>query len=129
MRQTSGPARVGLEAQDASDLADVAATRLHLQASLEGDQLTDFCFLHMLICMRTTLDLNDEIMRAVKRYAAETGRTVSSLVESALRELLAQVARKDRPYKLRWLVVRGGAQPGVDLTDRDALLDRMEGRS
>jgi hypothetical protein len=79
--------------------------------------------------MRTTLDLNDDIMRAVKRYAAESGRTVSSLVESALRELLAQVVRKDRPYKLKWVVVRSGAQPGVDLTDRDALLNRMEGRS
>jgi hypothetical protein len=83
----------------------------------------------MLICMRTTLDLNDEIMRAVKRYAAETGRTVSSLVESALRELLSQVARRDRPYKLKWVVVQSVAQPGVDLTDRDVLMDRMEGRS
>ena len=79
--------------------------------------------------MRTTLDLDDALMRAAKRYAAQTGRTVSSLVETALRELLSQVRKKKSPYVLRWVVVDGGAQPGVDLVDRDALLDRMEGRS
>jgi plasmid stability protein len=78
--------------------------------------------------MRTTLNLDDELMRQVKRRAAETNRTVTSLVESALRELIMQESRKDKPYRLLWVTVEGGAQPGVDLTDRDALFDRMEGR-
>ena len=82
----------------------------------------------MYLCMRTTLDLDDELMRATKRYAAESGRTLSALIEAALREFLARVHRKRRGYSLQWVVVEGGAQPGVDLTDRDALLDRMEGR-
>ena len=29
-------------------------------------------------------------------------------------------------YTLDWVTVEGDAQPGVDLTDRDTLTDRME---
>lgn len=83
----------------------------------------------MLICMRTTLDLDDHLVRAAKQHAAETGRTLSSMIEAALRELLEQESRPRGRYRLQWVVVRGGAQPGVDLTDRDNLLDRMEGRA
>ncbi len=79
--------------------------------------------------MRTTLNLDDDLMRAIKRYAAESGKTVTALVEAALRELLAQSKRRAHSHRLEWVVVPGGAQPGVDLTDRDALIDRMEGRS
>ncbi len=78
--------------------------------------------------MRTTLSLDDEVIRAAKRRAAETGRTLSGMIETALRELLEREARRPGRYRLRWLTVPGGTQPGVDLTDRDALLERMEGR-
>ena len=83
----------------------------------------------MPVCMRTTLNLDDDLMRAAKRRAADTGRTLSSMIEDALRELLRQDGLRGRPYRLRWITVRGGVQPRVDLTDRDALYDRMEGRS
>lgn len=79
--------------------------------------------------MRTTLNLDDDLMRAIKRHAAASGKTVTALVEAALRDLLAQSKRKPRSHRLEWVVVPGGAQPGVDLTDRDALIERMEGRS
>lgn len=82
----------------------------------------------MLICMRTTLNLDDRLMRTVKRYAGDTGRTITSVIELALRELIDRHERAE-PYHLRWITVRGGAQPGVDLNDRDALLERMEGRN
>lgn len=78
--------------------------------------------------MRTTLNLDDDLMRTVKQRAAEQGRTVSSMIELALREALARETRAGRPYRLRWATVRGGLQPGVDLTDRSSLLDRMDGR-
>jgi plasmid stability protein len=83
----------------------------------------------MLICMRTTLNLDDNLMRAAKRRAAETGQTLSETIEAALRELLEQEKRPKPSYRLRWLTVKGGAQRGVDLADRDALIDRMEGRT
>ncbi len=83
----------------------------------------------MYFCMRTTLNLDDDLMRAVKQLAARSGRTLTSVVESALRELLHREKEPARPYRFEWVVVEGGAQAGVDLTDRDALIDRMEGRS
>jgi len=82
----------------------------------------------MLICMRTTLNLDDHLMRALRLHAAHTGRTMTEIVELALREQLDRESKPAAPYRLHWVTVRGAAQPGVDLTDRDALLDRMEGR-
>lgn len=80
----------------------------------------------MFICMRTTLNIDDNLMRTVKKHAAETDRTISAVIETALRFLLEQERRTDQPYCLRWKPVPGQLQPGVDLTDRDALIDHME---
>lgn len=82
----------------------------------------------MYFCMRTTLDLDDALLRAVKARAAETGRTMTSLIEEALREHLARTGVGAAPSPLRWVVVDGGPLPGVELADRDALLDLMEER-
>ena len=82
----------------------------------------------MFICMRTTLDLDDALLRAVKVRAAESGRTMTSLIEEALRDHLARTDPDAPGVPLRWLVVDGGPRPGVDLADRDALLDLMEDR-
>jgi hypothetical protein len=80
--------------------------------------------------VRTTLDLDDKLMRSVKRHAAETGQTVTRVIESALREALAREReRRKRSFRLEWVTVRGRLVPGVDLTDRDSLYERMEGRS
>ncbi len=84
----------------------------------------------MLFCMRTTLDIDDRLMRLVKKQAVESGQTITGVIENALREaLVRQKAVRAKPFKLRWRTVRGRLQPGVDLTDRDALYERMEGRS
>ena len=82
----------------------------------------------MLICMRTTLNLDDSLMRNLKHRAAETGRTLTSLVEEAIRSMLDRETRPESDYRLRWVVVEGGARPGIDLTDRDALMDLMDDR-
>jgi hypothetical protein len=77
--------------------------------------------------MRTTLNIDDRLMRLVKERAAATGRTVTSIIETALRDLLERELREESaPYELDWTVVEGGAQPGVDLEDRDALYERMD---
>jgi hypothetical protein len=82
----------------------------------------------MLFCMRTTLDLEDDLMRSVKKRAAERGMTITRVIEDSLRESLARERQKPAGYRLKWRTVRGRLLPGVDLTDRDALFDRMEGR-
>ena len=81
----------------------------------------------MLLCMRTTLHLNDELFRAAKRRAAEERRPLREVVEAALRTYLGK-SRAKSGYRLRWRPERGRLQPGVRLEDRDALWDLMEGR-
>ncbi|MYN64666.1 MAG: DUF2191 domain-containing protein [Acidobacteria bacterium] len=79
--------------------------------------------------MRTTIDINDELLRAAKSHAARDRRPLKAVVEQALRELLAgpaRVATDGPPIP----VFRGqGVQPGVDLTDNAALEDRMNAES
>lgn len=81
--------------------------------------------------MRTTLRLDDALLREAKRIAAETGKTLAEVIEDLVRESLLRrkaASRAARPVKLP--VFRGGTGllPGVDLDDSAALLDRMEGR-
>lgn len=82
----------------------------------------------MFICMRTTLNLDDQLMRALKRKAAETGRTMTEMIEEAIRDLLGRPSMPAQEREFTWTTVRGRARPGVDLSDRDSLLDVMEGR-
>ena len=44
--------------------------------------------LHMACHMKTTLNIDDSVMRRLKREAARQGRTMSEMVETALRLLL-----------------------------------------
>lgn len=76
--------------------------------------LIEICIDNMLLHMRTTLDLEDRLVRALKRRAVETGRTITAVVELALRELLDRETRDERPYELHWHIVPGGVQRGVD---------------
>lgn len=78
--------------------------------------------------MRTTLDLNDALLRQAKRLAAEEGKTLTRVVEEALRERLTPRPRGAKPFKLKLLTKKGRLVPGTNLADRDALYERMEGR-
>ncbi|MBI4904285.1 MAG: type II toxin-antitoxin system VapB family antitoxin [Acidobacteria bacterium] len=78
--------------------------------------------------MRTTLNLDDNLMQAVKLRAAETGRTVTEMTESALRELLRNETKPQTQYRLRLKTVKGTGPPRVDLDDRNALIDFLDGR-
>ena len=82
----------------------------------------------MLRCMRTTVRLDDDLLREVKRYAAERQLTLTAVLEQALREMLALRARLKTREPVRLPTFKGrGLQPGVDLHDSAALLGLMEG--
>jgi hypothetical protein len=77
--------------------------------------------------MRTTIELNDEVFRAAKRRAAEQKKAFREIVEEALRSYLTR-SKTTPAYRFTWHTERGALRPGVDLDDRDALWDVMEGR-
>jgi hypothetical protein len=77
--------------------------------------------------MRTTLHINDELMRAAKKAAAESGRTLTSVIEDALRRALANSDRPAKPSPSKLPVFHmGGTLPGVDLDNTAALIELME---
>lgn len=80
----------------------------------------------MVICMKTTLNLDDELVRKAKRSAAERGLTFTRFVEDALREALVVPRREE--HRLDWTTERGRRRPPVDPADRDALYELMERR-
>jgi hypothetical protein len=80
---------------------------------------------HMFFHMKTTLTIDDTVMKALKRKAAASGRTMSELVETALRMLL-QNSRS--PADVPELPVFDGGRARVDIANRDALYDLMEPR-
>ncbi|MDQ3424883.1 MAG: ribbon-helix-helix protein, CopG family [Actinomycetota bacterium] len=83
----------------------------------------------MLRCVRTTIRLDEQLLREAKAHAARTGRTLTAVIEDALRASFqrARLAPAEhasppvfRPRRRR------GLQPGVDLSDSSTLLDLME---
>lgn len=81
----------------------------------------------MLRCMRTTLHLDDGLVTEAKVAAARSGRTLSQLIEDALRQALsAPPAADDTEIVLP--TSPGVPRPGVDLDDTAGLLDLMDER-
>ena len=78
--------------------------------------------------MRTTIRLDDALLAETKALAARSGRTLTAVIEEALRTLLA---RLDEPRSREPVVLPTaggeGLQPGVDLDDTAALVERMDG--
>lgn len=72
----------------------------------------------MLICMRTTLNLNDDLVQQAKQRAVNENSTLTSVIEDALRRLLSgSRALEHRPsYQVR-LLPPSDLQPGLDLND------------
>jgi len=75
---------------------------------------------------RTTVALDEPLLRLLKKRAAEEGRTLQDLIGDLLRLGLAQPQR--RRYRLRLQGWEAREQPGVDILDRDQLFDLMDGR-
>ena len=75
--------------------------------------------------MKTTLNIDDTVMRQLKREAARQKRTMSDLVETALRNLFRS---RRKPVELSPLPRFNSGGSFVDIADRDALYQAMEGR-
>ena len=76
--------------------------------------------------MRTTISIDDDVIRRAKLRATEEGKTLGQLVTEALRE---RIGRRPRSRRERYEPVtfgEGGALPGVDLTNNAAVRDLMD---
>lgn len=76
--------------------------------------------------MRTTIVLDDALLMEAKQVAASTGRSVSAVIEDALRQALARRAGDGRPRPELPTHGGDGLRPGVDLDDAAGLLDLLE---
>lgn len=79
----------------------------------------------MVFHMKTTLNIDDATMVRLKQEAARRGCTMSELVEAALRLLFQEPKPKKKLPKLPTFDSGG---PLVDIADREALYQAMEGR-
>lgn len=71
--------------------------------------------------MKTTVELPDELMRAIKVRAAEEGLSIKELLTDLLSSALSTSRKRAKPKRLRYdqmPVLKGGkkASPGKELT-------------
>jgi hypothetical protein len=79
------------------------------------------------LCMRTTVDLPDELLRQARTRAAEEGTTLTALLTEGLRLRLSDAAPgRKRQRKLPTSVVGGGLQPWIDPSSNASLLDAAD---
>ena len=74
--------------------------------------------------MKTTLNIDDTVIAQLKRESARQGRTMSEIVETALR-MLFRTARKREELPPLPMFRSGGML--VDVAKRDVLYQAMEG--
>ncbi len=78
--------------------------------------------------MQITITLSDELAAELQKMAVESRRTLTQVVEDALRESL-ESSQAWRPYRREISLPtfgNGGVLPGVDISNNAALLDIME---
>jgi hypothetical protein len=77
--------------------------------------------------MRTTIRIDEQLLREAKELAARSGRSLTSIIEDALRESLSRQRDSGGRGPVRLVTFAGkGLRPGVDLDDSASLLDLME---
>lgn len=81
----------------------------------------------MLLCVRTTITLDDEVFRAYKQRAAARGTTFAQEVEDALRADLLHRDDSAAEEPFETLVFDGdGSRSLIDINDNRALLELMD---
>jgi len=77
--------------------------------------------------MRTTINIDEHLLKEAREVAVQTGRSLSEIVEEGVRVYLGQRRRKPDPSRVSLATFgQGGLQPGVDLEDSANLLGIME---
>jgi hypothetical protein len=76
--------------------------------------------------MRTTIRINDDLLKRAKKRAVDEGRTLTSLVEDGLALVLSKARTRGRKrIKLPVSEATGGVLPGIDLNRSSDLEEVM----
>ncbi len=75
--------------------------------------------------MKTTLDLDDELLRRSSQRAAQEGVTLDRFVENAL-VLRLEDPSPEPAFRLSLTTIRGIRPPNVDLSDREVLYEVLD---
>lgn len=70
---------------------------------------------------RTTVDIDERVLRELKKKAVDEGRTLHAVANDLLKRALH--TRTHRRFSLQIQGWAADLQPGVDILDRDALFD------
>jgi len=72
--------------------------------------------------------MDDDLLAQAKAEAARSGRTLTQVIEDALREALSKpLGREPSKERIRLRTFAGqGLQPGIDLDSAASLLDLMD---
>ncbi len=82
----------------------------------------------MLICMRTTMDLDDALLQKAKDLALKEHKPLREIIEQALREKFLRYPAPEElePITLTVSEKTGGVAGGIDLDNSADLYDIME---
>jgi hypothetical protein len=75
--------------------------------------------------MRTTMIIADQLMRELKKKAAEQKRTLSEVTEEALRRGLSELGAKRAPKRVKLRAFPMG-NASVDISNREHLYDVLD---
>ena len=78
-----------------------------------------------------TIEIDDRLFAEAREFAAEEGRSVATVVEDALREVLSRRRTNRRGAEEHNRITlpargEGGLQPGIDLDNSASLWDLMD---
>jgi hypothetical protein len=75
--------------------------------------------------VKTTIELPDDLLIAAKQRAAELRCSLRAIIERGLRRELStdRTPSRSRKRVIRFITVRGGLPPGLDLRNRSAMHD------
>jgi hypothetical protein len=76
--------------------------------------------------MRTTISVNDKLLRSAKKRARELGLTLGAFVENALRRELGRATSANGKPKIPVFRGKGGLRPGIDASSNRALLEALD---
>lgn len=78
--------------------------------------------------MRTTLDIDDPILKELRKLQRREGKSLGKLVSELLAQSLSATRTGgDKPAQFTWIVKPMGAR--VDIADKYAVLDAMDVRT